>query len=230
MDNRIYLIITILFNIVIGVDNDSIEDLDITPVNSTFSIWSLIYSSLYITLSIEKKWSDRQTTLFLISCLANVSWLYFWSKNEIEIANISLFILPLALIQLWNDLLKKKSEKDKITNDDYITLNSIGLYTGWTIGAFLLNSFYVIKKRDLLENKNINNLAITLFSLTQIIWQILGVMKKKNKKKFFRGSLAIPLVGLWTSYGIYRNKKMKNLSSRYLVSSILALINHGINI
>lgn len=208
-------IITLLANGIIGVRTNDSTELDISPNNTTFSIWGLIYSSLLFSLFLTNNWTNYQTSLFSISCLSNILWLYFWSKKNIEIANIFLFTLPVSLLMLWYSLLKK--------NETFL-LNSIGLYTGWTIGAFLLNTFITLNKNKLLKKNNINNIAIALFSFSQIAWQIFGVLSKK--KNFYKNSLTVPIVGIWTAFGIYRNNKIKNLSSIYLISSILAFINH----
>ena len=206
---------TLVANSIIGVRTDNSTELDISPNNTTFSIWGLIYSSLFISLFITNNWTNYQTILFSSSCLSNILWLYFWSKKNIEIANIFLFTLPLSLLLLWYSLLNK--------NETFV-LNSIGLYTGWTIGAFLLNTFISLNKNKLLKKNNINNIAIALFSFSQIAWQIFGFLIKK--KNFYKNSITFPIVGIWTALGIYRNNKIKNLSTVYLVSSFLALINH----
>lgn len=217
--NITLFIVTLVANSIIGVRTDNSTELDISPTNTTFSIWGLIYSSLFISLLITKKWNNYQTGLFSISCLSNILWLYFWSKKNIEIANIFLFILPLSLLLLWFSLLKK--------NDSFV-LNSLALYTGWTIGAFLLNTFISLNKNKLLKKNNINSIAIALFSLSQIAWQIIGNLSKKNN--FYQNSITIPIVGIWTALGIYRNNKIKNLSIFYLISSSISLINHIIQI
>ena len=217
--NILMFLATLLANAIIGVRTNDSTELDISPINTTFSIWGLIYSSLFISLLRTKNWNNYQSGLFSISCLSNILWLYFWSKKNIEIANIFLFTLPLSLVLLWFSLLKK---------NDLFLLNSLGLYAGWTIGAFLLNTFISLNKNKLINKNNINNIAIVLFSLSQIAWQIFGLLSKN--KNFYKNSITIPIVGIWTALGIYRNNKIKNLSIFYLISCSISLINHIIQI
>ena len=214
--NIILFLITLFSNGLIAVRTDESTELDISPDNSTFSIWGLIYTSLFVSLLTIEKWTNYQTILFSVSSFSNILWLYFWSKKKIELANIFLFTLPLSLVLLWKSLLK---------SNNLLVLNSIGLYAGWTIGAFLLNTLISLKKNQVLKNNTLNNLGIILFSLSQIVWQLYGLLSKQNN--FFKGSITIPVVGIWTALGIYRNGDKK--STIYIITSILSLINHLTN-
>jgi hypothetical protein len=222
---------TVILNGYIGVNSS--YRYGIIPSGGTFSIWGIIYSWLSLSiLQYANTWSNLDTLYFFISCIGNVSWLYFWSQNNIKMGIFSLFILPASLLLLWNSILNSPKKGGNLV------LNSIALYAGWTIGAFLLNIYIYTteeKKKGSLnsffKNINLEEAAITFFCLAQILWQVYGFFKNKKQKKFFEGSIAIPLVGIWTSLGIINNgKNVKKLGYIYLVTSLLSLLHHYYNI
>lgn len=217
-------ITTIVMNGVVGFSPINQKyDIDVTPADGTFGIWTIIYTLLVFSLAqVKGEWSNIATFYFLISCIANVSWLYLWGKQQIEYANISLIVLPISLILLWNN---NRYNSNEIKND-YLMQNTIALYAGWTIGACLINSFITIKKNKLMLNGTINKTAIAFFCLSQIVWQVYGIID--GGSDFFKSSVAIPLVGIWTSLGIINNLSgsLKKLSYIYLASSSISLLHH----
>ena len=215
-------IITILGNYFIPLFNNTsignqsnINKLEASPAGWTFSIWTIIYISLlylsYGLISGSLKWDNTSLLLFLLSSIGNLSWIYLWTSKNKFLAQFSLLLIVISLGLLWI--------RNRGNNNIY--QNIIALYLGWTLGALILNLFIVNY-----NNINGSKIVIILLCLIQILWLLL--LDKKNKKE----SLAIMLVGIWTSLGILTNKSTKLKLYKYLlfivmlISSIVSYIKY----
>ena len=149
-------------------DNNKFES---QPIGWTFSIWGLIYSGLiYISYKLATNklyWDDKRINLFILSCLFNLAWMYFWTKNKKEISQFLLIGIVISLIYLW--ILN-------IESNDIVVQNIIMMYIAWTLGASLLNLFIVNFK----NNINNSKLIIYLLSSIQILFKLLLYFKGNN--------------------------------------------------
>ena len=126
-----------------GVDTGAISDkypTVITPAGYAFSIWSLIYLgciafSIYqiLPLNIERFRSIRRA--YILSCVANCAWLYFWSQEMMVICLVVILAL-LATLAFINSKLKNTE-----TNGEYwFAKFPFGIYFGWVTAATILNA------------------------------------------------------------------------------------------
>ena len=104
--NLVFLIITLVVNtlgaigLINGLTQKEISDLYvtlITPSPSTFSIWSVIYSLLIISVIVMivkkndpyyQKAIDQISPLYLLSCIMNILWIVLFSFVLVELSFI----------------------------------------------------------------------------------------------------------------------------------------------
>lgn len=150
--NALFLVATLgvnalgAFGFINGLSQKDISDRYvtlITPSPSTFSIWSVIYTLLIISIAvmiIQKKDGyyqravDEITGLFRISCILNMGWIITFSFLQIAISTVLIlaFVITLSLISL--KLL------DLQTSRRFLLPLTFGLYTGWLFIATVVNA------------------------------------------------------------------------------------------
>lgn len=129
----------ILGDIKTGAISDKYPTL-ITPAGYAFAIWSLIYFglicfSVYQALPSNTERFRGLRRIYILSCVANSAWLYFWHQNLILICLAIIFVL-LGTLAVINIKLKKTE-----TNSEYwLAKAPFGLYFGWVTVATILNA------------------------------------------------------------------------------------------
>ena len=104
--NGLFFVITLAVNtlgaigLINGLSQKEISDKYvtlITPSPSTFSIWSIIYTLLIISVIVMimkkddpyyQKAIDQITVLFRISCILNIAWIVTFSFVQIDVLNL----------------------------------------------------------------------------------------------------------------------------------------------
>lgn len=209
--NLVFLVITLAINtmgaigLINGLTQKEISDKYvtlITPSSTTFSIWSVIYSLLLISMIVMiikkndpyyQKAIDHISVLFWISCAMNTAWIVLFSFVQIELSVLFIigFVITLALI--CGKLLEIREGRR------WLLPVSFGLYTGWLFIATVVNIAAALVK-----------LNWSGFGLSQEVWGIIilaiaivlliGVMLKIRNAIF-------PLPVAWAYLGIYQYLK-----------------------
>ncbi len=206
--NGLFFIITLVVNalgatgFINGLSQKEISDKYmtlITPSPSTFSIWSLIYTLLLISviMMIVKKDDiyyknavDEITSLFRISCILNIVWIIAFSYLLVELS--TLFILGFAITLSLICLKLRKINDGK----HFLLPLTFGMYTGWLLIATVVNVSAALVK-----------LKWNGFGIAPEIWSgiILGVaivlvviVIRSNKNAI------LPLPIAWAYFGIYK--------------------------
>lgn len=204
--NLIFLVVTLVINtlgamgLINGLTQREISDMYvtlITPSPATFTIWSVIYSLLLISMiaMIIKKEDpyyqravDQISNLFRISCILNIAWIIAFSFVLVEVSVLFIlgFVITLALICM--KLLEIREGKR------WLLPASFGLYGGWLFIATVVNTAAALVK-----------LNWTGFGLTQETWGsimlvvaillLIGVVLKIRNAVF-------PLPIAWAYFGI----------------------------
>ena len=112
----------------------------ITPPGVTFAIWGVIYLMLGIFLVsqlISRKQSDLADfyPYFLLSCIANIAWIFFWHTQMIILATISIAILLFCLVMIYI----------KTRNRNFVTRTAFSLYYAWITVASIVSVFVLVK-------------------------------------------------------------------------------------
>lgn len=111
----------------------------ITPAGYAFTIWSLIYLgciafSIYQFLPSQVDRFRNIRRAYIISCVLNCAWLYFWSLEMVGVC-AALIILLLATLVFINSRLVTTE-----TNGEYwFAKGTFGIYFGWVTAATILN-------------------------------------------------------------------------------------------
>ena len=177
----------------------------ITPSPSSFSIWGVIFTLLFISMIVmivksnDLYYQDsikEITILFRISCILNVLWMLTFSYLQIEISTIFIFafLITLALIC---ERLKKIHVKNR-----FLLPLTFGLYTWWLLIAAVVNIAAALVK-----------LKWSGFGIADELWaaiiliigvNIVFIVLRSNKNAVF------PLPIAWAYWGIYKFLKAPN--------------------
>lgn len=206
--NGLFLAVTLIINtlgalgLINGLSQKEISDMFvtlITPSPSTFSIWSVIYLLLIISIitMIIKK-DDRYyksvvnqiSTLFWVSCILNIGWIVAFSYVQIELSVLFILGFVITLSLICQKLLKIKDRKR------WLLPLSFGIYTGWLFIATVVNIAAMLVKLKW----NGFGIAAEVWAIIILIIAILLVVAVLSKIR----NAAFPLPVAWAYFGIYQ--------------------------
>lgn len=129
-----------------GYNTGALSDLNptgFTPAGWVFSIWSLIYLGLLAFSFFQSFDSDTHikrgeqiTSLYVVSALANVGWIFSWHFRQVELSFLVMLALLGSLIAIYRKLRATHSVgwKQKLLVDA-----PFRLYLGWITTAVIAN-------------------------------------------------------------------------------------------
>jgi translocator protein len=126
-----------------GIDTGAVSDkypTFITPAGYAFAIWSLIYTgclafSIYQILPSQLERFRSIRRVYIVSCLANSAWLYFWSQ-EMMVVCLGVILILLATLAFINI----KLQKTETSGEYWLAKFPFGIYFGWVTAATILNA------------------------------------------------------------------------------------------
>ncbi len=206
--NGLFLLVTLVINtlgalgLINGLSQKQISDMYvtlITPSPATFSIWSIIYSLLLISVivMIVKKNDpyyesavNQISVFFRISCILNIAWIVAFSYVQIELSVIFIlgFVITLSLICM--ELLKVNY------GNHWLLPLSFGIYTGWLFIATVVNTAAMLVKLKW----NGFGVADDIWAIVILVIAILLVVVVLSKIR----NAAFPLPIAWAYFGIYQ--------------------------
>ena len=196
------------------------------PAGLTFSIWGLIYVllavfSVYSMIKALKadnrnSFIDRIGTLFFLTCIANIGWIFAWHYQIMLVSIILMLFLLACLIAIYLRLSIGKS--DASNQDKYLVHLPFSVYLGWITVATIANA------TALLVNANWNT-----FGLGEQFWTvcviiiaiIIALTMIFQRKDIFYG-----LVVAWALTGILMKRLTVDPTPYYsiLVTVVAGLI------
>jgi hypothetical protein len=207
--NLLFLIITLVVNtlgavgVINGLTQKQISDMYptlITPGPATFSIWSVIYALLLISMIVMivkkndpyyQKAIDEITVLFRISCLLNIAWIVAFSFVLIELSTLFILAFVIVLALIGGKLLRLQEGKR------WLLPLSFGLYNGWLVIATVVNISAALVK---LNWDGFGVAAETWAAIILVVAVLLVIailLKLRNA--------AFPLPVAWAYFGIYQS-------------------------
>ncbi len=125
-----------------GEASDSFGNL-FTPAGLTFAIWGLIYLFLGIYVVYQFWVKDKKKNellgkinlIFLISSIANISWIFAWHYGIIWLSLIIMLVLLGSLIMIA-DIVNSKDGKDVL---GWLICLPFSIYFGWITVATIAN-------------------------------------------------------------------------------------------
>lgn len=108
----------------------------ITPPGWTFAIWGLIYAALFVVI-IRQLLDERYSRIlsvgpwFILSCLANIGWIFSWHFRSMLPATVTILLLLLSLYQIYK----------RTRRADLFTKITFSIYYAWITAASLIMIF-----------------------------------------------------------------------------------------
>lgn len=179
------------------------------PAPITFSIWAVIYIALlgfiiYQALGMFKKeepmpdGADKIAWFFVISCIANASWILVWHYQMLTLSLLIMVILLSTLIQIY---LRLDVGRPGVTPAErWLVHFPFSLYLGWISIATIANATAV------LVNSGWNGFGIdpTIWASIMIgVGTILTLVMLLNRRDVIYAAVVI-----WAFYGIIRNRHL----------------------
>lgn len=135
----------------------------ITPAGYAFSIWILIYAgliafSIYQLLPANLARFRNIRSLFIISCVLNCAWLYFWHGGQIGVC-MAIIVCLLFVLFLINWNLRREGS----ISEYWAVKAPFSIYFGWVTVAALLN-FAVFLKYLNVELSTASAVALIFFA------------------------------------------------------------------
>lgn len=166
----------------------------VTPAGYAFTIWALIYFgliafSVYQLLPSKLARFKNVRTLYIISCVLNCAWLYFWHRYAIGICVVLIFGF-LATLALINIRLKDATS----VRDAVFTKAPFGIYFGWVTAASIINFVVYLKYVDVQMSASSWNL---LGGICIIVATLIALVVRVKLRNFF-----YPLAIAWAVTGI----------------------------
>jgi hypothetical protein len=119
-------------------------DVLFVPAGYVFSIWGLIYIGLIAFAIFQALPAQRENPrlrrigwLFLLSCLANIGWLFLWHYEQFVLTVPVMLILLLSLIAIYLRL--EIGQGDASTGERLTTHLTFSVYLGWITVATIAN-------------------------------------------------------------------------------------------
>ncbi|QSX08430.1 tryptophan-rich sensory protein [Alkalibacter rhizosphaerae] len=206
--NALFLAVTLAINtlgalgIINGLSQKEISDMYltlITPGPATFSIWSVIYSLIIISIiamivkkndSYYQQAVDEITGLFRISCILNILWIVSFSYVLVELSLLFIFAFVISLALLGRKLLKIQEKKR------WLLPLTFGFYTGWLFIATVVNTAAALVKLEW-NGFGISQETWAVIILIVAIVLVFAVLLKLRNAVF-------PLPVAWAYFGIYQ--------------------------
>lgn len=197
-----------------GRDTGEISDLYpnlFAPAGFTFAIWGVIYLLLAAFVVFQLKNTGKKDQpgylnkigwLFIISCLANASWLFAWHNLKIGLALIIMLVILGSLLAIY---LKLNIGKTEVTTKEKLLAHvPFSVYLGWITVA------------------TIANITIFLVSIgwegapfNQQFWTVITIIAALAVNLFAiyrRRDYAFGIVGAWALFGIYSKRSATDTS------------------
>ena len=130
-----------------GQISDSYPNLFV-PAGLTFSIWGLIYLLLGIFIAYQATdlfrkqkqdpaYLEKTGWFFLLSCAANIGWIFAWHYERLELSLVLMLILLGSLLSIYVRLNIGKAQATK--TERYLVFLPFSVYIGWITIATVAN-------------------------------------------------------------------------------------------
>jgi benzodiazapine receptor len=199
---------TIIFNIVAnalplnGLNTGEISDrfkILFVPAGYVFSIWGLIYLGLIAYAVYQALPTQRENPrlrkigyIFILSCLANISWLFLWHYEIFEFTLIAMVVLLFSLIAIYLRLDIGRGEVS--AGEKWAVHIPFSIYLGWITVATIANT------TQLLYYLGWNGWGVSA-EIWAVIMLIAGVVISAIMS-LSRADIAYSLVLVWAFIGI----------------------------
>ena len=227
--NALFLIVTLVINtlgavgLINGLTQKQISNRYltlITPSPFTFSIWSVIYILLLISVivmivrkndSYYQNAIDKISLLFKISCVINIAWIVAFSFVLVELSSIFILGFVVTLVLICTKLLEVSEGKQ------WLLPLSFGIYSGWLFIATVVNIAAALTKLEWDGFGLSKETWGIIMLIIAIVLIIVVLMRIRNA--------AFPLPVAWAYFGIYQFlKSPAGFNGEYGTLQIISLV------
>lgn len=174
------------------------------PAGLTFSIWGVIYVllAIYVAFGLihsirssrsSNSFLDRGGLLFIITCIANVGWIFSWQFRILPLSLILMLVLLVSLILIYVRLDVGRSASGP--TEKYMVHLPISVYLGWITIATIANVTVLL----VYYHWNRFGLAEQTWA---IVMTVIGIVIALIVL-FYRKDIFFTLVVDWALLGIY---------------------------
>jgi hypothetical protein len=171
----------------------------IAPAGYVFSIWGVIYALLLVFTVFQALPSEddkpflRQVGFFfLLSSLANISWLFLWHYDQVVLSVLPMFVLLISLILIYLRL--KIGKSGASTKEKFCAHVPFSVYLGWITVASIANVAAAAVSLDL-DGLGLGEVTWTVLVIIIALIITLGVIVTRK-------DIAYSLVLVWALVGI----------------------------
>ena len=223
---------TIIFNIAAnalplnGLNTGELSDrfqIFFVPAGYVFSTWGLIYLGLIAYAIYQVLPAQRENPrlrsigyLFILSCLANIAWLFLWHYEVFEFTLIAMGVLLLSLIAIY---LRLDIGRGEVSNaENWAVHVPFSIYLGWITVATIANT------TQLLDYLGWNGWGISA-EIWAVIMLAAGVIISAIMS-LTRADIAYSLVLVWAYIGIaiQHNDTPLVANSAFIAAGLIVVI------
>ena len=174
-------------------------DVYFVPAGYVFSIWGLIYLGLLAYSIFQVLPSQRENPhlrrigyLYVLSCAANIAWLFLWHYERFPWTLVAMVVLLLLLIAIY--LMLGIGRTGTSTAGKWLVRVPFSIYLGWITVATVANV------TSLLDSLNWNGWGLAAEWWAVIMLVVAGVIA--STVSLTRGDVAYVAVIVWAYVGI----------------------------
>lgn len=169
------------------------------PAGYVFAIWGLVYLGLIVYSIYQALPSQRENPrlrrigyLYVLSCAANVTWLFLWHYEVFALTVVAMVVLLLLLVAVYLALGTGRSSAS--TGETWLVRVPFSIYLGWVTVATIANA------TSLLEYLNWPGWGIAP-EVWAVIMLVAGALITLAVS-LTRGDMAFVLVIVWAFVGV----------------------------
>jgi len=236
-----------IFLSTVGNMSDKYDTL-ITPAGFTFSIWSIIYLWLAISLLllvVTLFLNNNMGKLYLsppfatpllsgitiLNFILNLTWIFVWDREFLVFACVvlvSIWITGMIIIGLMARNIQKHEEVYRRGGDMFawgvvyrVIMNGWGIYTTWCVIASLINLTTALVYRGDTDMKATCLAALSLLVIFHVTW---FVFENFVFDKYVRWLLTPYMVVIWASNGVRANINERTTTPQEIKDFVLAIL------
>ena len=179
-----------------------------TPAGYVFAIWGVIYVLLLVFVlypmlsrKLETGFLSKISFLFVLSCIANIVWIFLWHYEQIVLSIIPMLVLLASLIAIYLRL--KIGQVDVSLKERLAVHLPFSVYLGWITVATIANVSAALTAISW-DGLGISEVAWTVLVIIVALVITVGVT-------YTRKDVGYSLVIIWALGGIIV-KQMENQS------------------
>jgi len=221
----------------------------ITPAGFTFTIWSVIYlwlaiSLLCLTISLWARESGGGrvyltppvatppvTATLSVNFICNLVWIFLWDREQTVAASVFLFLIAITNITTLAFFLKNiedNSHKFERGSSTFywgiiyrVIANGLGIYTAWTVIASLINFSTAMTYSGGVPMLTSCLVSLSLLHVLALSWFLLSSLVLHRYTRFLYTPF---LVVIWAALGIWSKKSGDEDVPREIKDFVLATI------